>query len=159
MDDAIAVRRAGRGDIESLIRLRLDYFRLSEGALSPGEEGRVAKSLSVYLDQNIDTGRFAAFLAEIGGNLVGCAFLTIWERPGGPAFTAGRVGTVMNVLTYPQYRRRGVGRRLMEAVIEAGKIAGLSNLDLLATGDGRPLYHKLGFTELPYCPMRLSLEK
>jgi GNAT superfamily N-acetyltransferase len=88
-----------------------------------------------------------------------------WRRlfqlsPGGcfGAFLAGRLVGTVTTLTYgtqlawigmmlvdPDYRRRGLGTRLMQAAIERLQRLGVAAVKLDATPAGRPLYETLGF--------------
>jgi len=49
------------------------------------------------------------------------------------------------VLTRPEYRRRGLARRLMEKALECASARKIGSVKLDATADGQPLYEKLGF--------------
>ncbi|MBK1624119.1 GNAT family N-acetyltransferase [Afifella marina] len=75
------------------------------------------------------------FVATKGGRVVGTAFTT----PFGPD-----LATIDMIIVDRAVRGQGLGRRLMEAVIET---SGSRNLRLVATEDGLPLYKKLGFEE------------
>jgi GNAT superfamily N-acetyltransferase len=46
---------------------------------------------------------------------------------------------------HPNYARRGIGRRLMEACEDAAREAGFRSLELLSTLTGVPLYQTTGF--------------
>jgi N-acetylglutamate synthase-like GNAT family acetyltransferase len=48
----------------------------------------------------------------------------------------------------PRMARRGLGRRLMEACVEAAQAAGFRSLELVSTLPGEPLYLACGFTEV-----------
>ena len=61
---------------------------------------------------------------------------------------------MVNVFVDPAWRRRGLARELMEAVIAWGRSEGLARLVLHASADGRPLYEELGFE--PTSEMRLE---
>jgi len=49
------------------------------------------------------------------------------------------------VLTHPEYRRRGLARRLMEKALDCAVVRKIESIKLDATADGQPLYQKLGF--------------
>jgi GNAT superfamily N-acetyltransferase len=51
------------------------------------------------------------------------------------------------VSTRPEYRKRGLGRRVMKALIERASELDCARSSLLATGSGRSLYLKCGFRE------------
>lgn len=88
---------------------------------------------------------------------MGAAYLVISEKPANPVYPNGLTGLILNVLTYPPYRRRGITTRLLEALIEEARRSGVSCLELSATEDGRLLYEKLGFTASRCPAMRLEL--
>lgn len=54
-------------------------------------------------------------------------------------------GKVINVYILPDYRKRGGGRLLMEALMEKAVPMNLDRLELMASEKGFPLYEKLGF--------------
>lgn len=58
---------------------------------------------------------------------------------------AGTVGVIGTVITREDYRRRGLGRRVMEAALDWMRKRGVRSVLLDATEEGRPLYFRLGF--------------
>ena len=63
------------------------------------------------------------------------------------AIAAGPVGVIGNVITRADYRRRGLGRAVMEEALVWLRESGVRSVWLDATEDGRPLYRKLGFVD------------
>ena len=57
----------------------------------------------------------------------------------------GRRGTIVNVFTEPQWRRRGIAGRLVKEIIAWSKNECLDRLLLHASDDGRSVYERLGF--------------
>ena len=57
----------------------------------------------------------------------------------------GRLATVVNVFTEPDWRRRGVAGPLLQEIIAWSKNGKLDRLVLHASDDGRPVYERLGF--------------
>lgn len=64
------------------------------------------------------------------------------------AIAAGPVGVIGNVIVRADYRRRGLGRVVMEASLRWLRGRGVRHVLLAATPDGRPLYSRLGFASL-----------
>ena len=62
-----------------------------------------------------------------------------------PAIGLGRQGIGLNVYTEPRWRRRGVARSLMTAVLSWARAERLESLVLHAAPDGRARYEELGF--------------
>ena len=62
---------------------------------------------------------------------------------------------VLNVYTYPEFRRRGLAKQLMQAIIETCRHEGFRTIWLHASEYGRPVYSSLGFE--PTNEMKLVL--
>lgn len=54
---------------------------------------------------------------------------------------------LMNVYTPPGFRRRGIARTLVTALIDEAQQRGATEISLDATAAGRPLYRALGFRD------------
>ena len=80
--------------------------------------------------------------------IVTCAFLLIVEKPMSPMFITGKTGTVLNVYTKPEYRKKGYAKRIMNALLEDAKANELSVIELKATEDGYHLYKSVGFEDV-----------
>ncbi|MEX3957523.1 GNAT family N-acetyltransferase [Trinickia sp. EG282A] len=99
-----------------------------------------ALSLAVRWPHRAEDWRFmfdagAGFIAEDDGAVIGTALY--WK------FGVDR-GTLGLVIVSPEQQGRGIGRKLMELVLEA---LGNRITFLHATAAGKPLYEKLGFRE------------
>jgi len=151
------IRKLTLSDIDILIRLRMDYIAEDMGSPSESEKDAIISQLRAYFRKHIPEDTFFAFVAEQNGDVLASAFLAISEKPANPAFTTGRVGTLMNVLTYPAYRNTGIATQLIECVISEAKRLNVSLIELSSTGMGSHLYEKLGFEPSGYKTMRMKL--
>jgi GNAT superfamily N-acetyltransferase len=59
------------------------------------------------------------------------------------------------ISTRPEFRRKGLGMRVMEALLDGVRQRGCTNACLLATPVGRPLYLKCGFKETCRVPIMI----
>lgn len=152
------IRKATTEDIDRLVQVRLDYLRTDYGQLTEQQEQAIIEQLRDYFPKHIPMGDFIAFLAQEEDRIVSVAFLVISEKPANLAFINGKSGTVLNVLTYPDYRRKGIAFQVLSALIQEAKNLGVSSINLSASKDGKPLYEKLGFKpSTAYSEMRLML--
>lgn len=78
------------------------------------------------------------FVAEWKGRGVGTAVAVAFE---------GKVGWLAMVLVHPEFRRRGIGTRLLQRGIEHLEQSGVAGIKLDATPLGKKVYDRLGFVE------------
>ncbi len=149
--------KATIADIEDLIQLRIDFLKTDIGYLSLEDELAIQEQLTKYFEKHLQIGDCIAMIAKIDAEIISAAFLILQERPANPSFITGKTGTLMNVLTYPEYRRKGIATQVIKALIEEAKTVGVSSIDLYATEDGKSLYEELGFEVPSYTAMRLNL--
>ena len=151
------LRKATIDDMKLLIRLRIDYLTEDSGKLSYEEKIAIEKQLKDYFTKHISDNTFICILAEIEGDVVSTAYLSISEKPANPMFITGVTGTLLNVLTYPEHRRKGIATKVIDKIIDEAKKVGVSHINLSATSDGKYLYKKMGFKESNYTTMGLKL--
>ncbi|MEA2608603.1 MAG: hypothetical protein QOJ75_846 [Chloroflexota bacterium] len=109
---------------------RADVDRASNAMLREGWGDRRVKMAFVS-----DHPQCRPFVAEVDGAIVGT----------GVATANGTVGWIGTIWVDRDWRRRGLGRALTIATMEAAEAAGCRTLVLVATDAGRPLYEGLGF--------------
>jgi GNAT superfamily N-acetyltransferase len=147
MGDEVSIRQATGADVPELVRLRRVMFE----AMGVDDAQRLAATdaaNAAYFTQAIPTGQFHGWLAvTAAGEAVGSGGVVIDQHPPGPGNLSGRVGYIMNLVTDPRYRRQGVARRVMQAMIDWLADQGIQVMALHATEVGRPLYEELGFTD------------
>ncbi|MDR0273382.1 MAG: GNAT family N-acetyltransferase [Clostridiales bacterium] len=153
------IRQATDDDIEKLIKARFDYFEAEEWALTHEQRSEFEITLRKYFSANINKNFFAVFV-ESGGEIISVAFLSISEKPANLSFPTGKFGVIQNVLTYPKYRNMGFATRALNVLVEEAKRRGVSQIELMASAQGKPLYEKLGFSEAKsekFMAMRMNL--
>jgi len=158
----INIRKAAESDIELLIKLRFDYLTDNYGEpFASDVENALIEQLREYYPKHLKTDDFIAALGDIDGKVAGTAFMVITEKPANPqSFSTGKTALILNVLTYPEYRRQGLATKLMEFLINEAKKANVSYIELTATSMGKPVYEKVGFTERShgnFTEMKLNL--
>jgi len=156
MSDEITIRPATSADVPELVRLRRMMFE-AMGADDARQLAATDAANAAYFSQAIPAGGFHGWLAvTAAGEAVGSGGVVIDRHPPGPNNLSGRVGYIMNLVTAPPYRRQGIARRVMGAMIQWLVDHGIQVIALHASEVGRPLYEELGFT--PSNEMRLRIE-
>ena len=54
----------------------------------------------------------------------------------------------MNMYTNPEYRRKGIGYKTLDMLVQDARSKGVTAISLEATEMGRPLYEKYGFIRM-----------
>ncbi len=137
--------------------MRMEFLREALGHAVPDEEGGIRDRMERYFRSQTGTG-FFAFLAEVDGQVVSTVYCALSDRPASPTYYTGKAATVLNVYTRPDYRRRGIAAALLRETVAEARRLGVSELELTATPDGKPLYEKFGFVEPKYTYMQLKLK-
>jgi GNAT superfamily N-acetyltransferase len=156
----VLVRPATARDVDVLAEHRALMFR-DMGRLDDAAFAALVAATRAYFMEAMPRGEYVAWVAvaaDAPARVVGGAGVHLRPQiprpdPHDPARVIGGVqGLIVNVYTDRAWRRRGVGRRLVEAVIAYGRHVGLGGLVLHASDEGRPLYAQLGF--VPSSEMR-----
>lgn len=152
------LRRANEKDIPQLINMRLAYLIEDHGELPEEQNNIINEQLPEYFRKHLNHD-LLAYVCEDNETIVSAVFLMITERPANPNFITGLTGTLLNVYTLPQYRRRGIAGELIKMAMQDAKRMNLSYIDLNATQLGYSLYRKLGFApvESKYVYMKYKI--
>lgn len=146
-------------DIGILTDLRIAYLQEDLGAISDKDLELMQVTLPSYYEKHLNKG-LIAYVARNEMDIVSCAFLLIVEKPMSPSFITGKTGTVLNVYTKPEYRKKGYAKKLVTMMLEDAKAEGVSVIELKATEDGYSLYKSVGFEDVvaKYHNMKIVLQ-
>jgi ribosomal protein S18 acetylase RimI-like enzyme len=150
------VRPAGASDVAALVALRRAMFE-SMGHHDEAALSAMGAACASYFAQALRRGEFWAWVAEAGGEIVGCGGLVIHTSPPTVHNLAGREGYIMNMYTRPAWRRQGIATAILRAILDYLYTQGVATVSLRATPDGCRLYERFGFQ--PSNEMRLHLEE
>jgi GNAT superfamily N-acetyltransferase len=125
VNPSFRIRRGTAADIPAILRHRLGM--LAEMWLAETESGEV-----------------------VGG---GAVYIVPW--PGNPEERKRQRAFLLNVFTEPPFRRQGIARSVVQAMVDWCRREGYRSVRLMASETGRPLYQSMGF--LPTAEMRLIL--
>jgi GNAT superfamily N-acetyltransferase len=147
------IRLATSADVAVLTPLMEAAIEHLQKGYLDDEQIESSKAIMGIDRQLIDDGTY--FVVEIDGVVAGCGG---WSRRAtlyGGDHSAGRDAALLDpttdpariraMYTHPDFARRGVGRRVLEACETAAAAEGFTTLELMATRSGRPLYEAFGF--------------
>jgi len=91
---------------------------------------------------------------EMDGSLVGAGGWT--RRPPGGGLPVEGVGHIRHVVTDHRRTRQGIGRAIIERVVETARAAGIRQLDCLSTRTALPFYRACDFAALRAVEVQLT---
>jgi ribosomal protein S18 acetylase RimI-like enzyme len=149
-EPAFRVQRAGAQDLEDFLRLRIALFRDAGQARPSFDWSELEpRTRAIYLS-GIESGTLLVWMARSdAGAPIGSIAMYLLARLPTPTCPSGEEGYVVNVYTVPEWRRRGVGTELMQAVLAESRARKLDRLRLHSTAEGRKLYENCGFRVHP----------
>lgn len=146
-------------DIDVLTDLRIAYLNEDLGVITDENLELMQATLPSYYEKHLNED-LMVYVARDEMDIVSCAFLLIVKKPMSPSFITGKTGTVLNVYTKPEYRKKGYAKKLMTMMLEDAKAEGVSVIELKATEDGYSLYKSVGFEDVvaKYHNMKIVLQ-
>lgn len=142
--ESVSIRQAIVRDIPEILRQRRRMYE-DMNYKDPAALDAMSSLSAAYLQKAFADGAFRGWLACIEDHAVagGAVVLSPWLAH--PYDLECRRATILNVYTDPEYRRCGIGRRIMQTMIDWCRGEGLARITLHASDDGRHLYESLGF--------------
>lgn len=109
-----------------------------------------------YIKKNLPAETFKAWVIQTkNGRIVAGGSLAVYEQPPRPQDHTLRYVYVHSIYTEPEYRRRGLARKILNKIIKYCRENGFKTLTLHAVEASRPLYESVGFK--PTTEMRMFL--
>lgn len=136
------IKKATQNDIDDLMQLRLEMLKVVN---SLNEDTNFDEKLIQCSREYFLNGDQTTVFAMEGNKIAGCAsisYITIMPTFSHPT---GKRAHLMNVYTRKEFRRKGVGKMMINFLIDEAKSRGVTEISLDATEMGRPLYKALGF--------------
>ena len=123
---------AGVADVAALAELR----------------GIAPDNLAAYAGWVADhAGTHLPFVAEVGGRVVGSAWLHVAERVPGDESLDRRYGDVQSVMVREEHRNQGIGAALMAAILAEARSRGLLHVTVHSGRRAVDFYLRNGFSQ------------
>ena len=142
------IRIADEKDIDLMMSSRLEMLKEvnSLDADYQYAESFVEESRKYFLEGNQTT-----VLALDNEKVIGCATICYFTIMPTFSHPTGKRSHLMNVYTSKEYRKQGIGMKMVDMLIEDAWNKGATEISLDATEAGRPLYKKCGFEDSSEC--------
>ncbi len=140
------VRRALESELDTLVEHRRAMF-LDMGYADDAAMSQMAEKCRPWLLAKMRSGEYLAWLAvDQAGAIAAGTGLWLMDWIPHVIGKSERRGNILNVYTRPEFRRRGLARRLIEVAVVWCRENGIDTVILHASPEGRPLYEALGFS-------------
>ncbi len=141
------IRRATPADASALARMRAESsYERKGGDVRVRDE--YARTCATFFESELSKPQtfLRSWVAVVDGSIVGGASLTVVPTlPRYGASFSGFDGRVRDVYVAEGFRRRGIARALLAAVVNAANAEHIDRLALGASEMGAPLYLSIGF--------------
>ncbi|MGR9115566.1 MAG: N-acetyltransferase family protein [Gammaproteobacteria bacterium] len=137
----IAIRQASMKDIDALLILLNQLFSIEHDFVF--DEAKQRKGLELMLIS--DEGR-CIWVAEHQSSVIGMVTIQIMISTA----EGNRVGLLEDLVVHDDYRKQGIGRKLLVEIETWAERQGLTRLQLLADRDNLPalsFYHNAGWSK------------
>jgi predicted acetyltransferase len=143
--EGITYSRATISDLQAIIDLRLIFALEISGQQSAESIQKFKECNQAYLERSIQNNSFIVYLAGNGSETAGMGGMVVREQPGNFKNLSGKVGYLMNMYTFPKYRRQGICTDILKLLLEEAGRMGIMAFELHASEEGEFVYKQNGF--------------
>jgi GNAT superfamily N-acetyltransferase len=147
MPEEPILREAKEADVAVLARFgrRMIEDASKDQPYPPEKLAAIEEAYVPFARAHLQDGSLKAWVIEVQGQIASCGTLLILPHIPNPIEPTRRTARLFGMYTLPEYRRRGLGRRIAEQALEHCKAQGIQRIVLTASAMGKPLYESLGF--------------
>jgi GNAT superfamily N-acetyltransferase len=139
------VRRAERQDIATLVEMRMALLK-EVGNVHGKTEGKdLMGAIRRYFHRELKAGRYVGFIGKIRGQAVACGGLAFYARPPYRGNLSGKEAYLMGMYTAVDWRRKGLGRRMLRKILAFAKARRVGRVWLHSEPGAISLYDRVGF--------------
>jgi GNAT superfamily N-acetyltransferase len=142
--EQITVRVAREDEHEQVVRLRWLWTAEREGAQAAGQEADYVPAAATWARAHQDT--HIAHVAVLEEQVVGMAWLALAARVPKVGAIGRLSGDLQSCYVLPEHRNRGIGGRLVRAVLTTAAERGVEHVTVHTSPDSVAMYARNGFS-------------
>ncbi len=141
----IEIKQADLSNIDTLIEWRMEV--LHEVFSIPNEQNTddLRNANFNYYNTVLNNGRHISCFALSNNKIVGCGDMCLYSEMPSPDNPTGQCAYLMNIYTRAEFRKQGIGGKIVSWLIKKAKNKGITKIYLETSENGRSMYEKLGF--------------
>lgn len=141
-------KKATFNDVDELARIRSIFLLESNDVCTEDDRLKLEQANRSYFQKSLLDASFVAWLALKNERIVATSGLSFSLVPPSYSCPDGKVAYIMNMFTFPEYRKNGLGTKLFKLITDEAIKKGYKKLTLNATDMGKPLYERYGFKDI-----------
>lgn len=148
------IRKARSEDLQAIVDYRILMFQTF---ITESTDWEAVRAFEItYFEKKMRESQFAAWVAETaGGRIIATAAVSFYETAPKPWNLESKYAFISSMYTEPEYRRQGIGGRLLKEALDFARSEGITHATLHASESGKSLYESFGFEDTN--EMRLAL--
>ena len=148
------IRKADPKDLSVVVDYRIVMFQTF---IKDSYDWDAVKVFEIkYFQDKMRENQFAAWVAETAeGAIIATAAVSFYETAPKPWNLESKYAFISSMYTEPEYRRQGIGGRLLKEALDFSRSKGITHATLHASQSGKSLYESVGFKDTN--EMRLAL--
>ena len=149
-----SIRKARPRDLPQIVDYRIIMFQTF---LREAYDWKAVKEFEIrYFQEKMRDKQFAAWVAEKSdGLIIATAGVSFYETAPKPWNLESKYAFISSMYTEPEYRRQGIGGKLLKKALDYSRSQGITQATLHASKSGKSLYESFGFEDTN--EMRLAL--
>ena len=132
-------------DVEVLMQWRMEVLRCVFSIPTDADTTSLEQANRHYYERHLPDGSHIACIASVNGEMAGSGGVCFQEEMPSSDNPCGRCAYLMNIYVRPDYRGRGVARRIVRWLVGQALAQGISKIYLETSDVARKLYADLGF--------------
>lgn len=140
----IVIRTGTIDDAPELARLRWDFSKEEPASDDFSSFDDFQELFASFLSKTLQ-GRWRVWVAETKGQLIGNMWLQLVDKVPRPHDSPTHLGYLTNVYIQEGHRGQGLGRQMLEQIVDWCRQERLELILVWPSAEGRSLYQRLGF--------------
>ncbi len=139
------IRMATLEDIDTLVKLRIELLKEVKNKFGIYDWDNYSRTLKIFYNNTIPNDKVVAFLAEKDDFVIAISVIYFYNLVPLLNDLDGKLAFLTDMYTIPKYRNKGIGKALLNAIMDYAKTSGYPKVVLNSTDCCNKLYEQYGF--------------